>query len=191
MPESLSKEIVYKTPLLDPNNLPEGYYIDKQGCIRDNKMHQIQRGGAALNNKGRQKNSTFIGKLNKKFKHDDIIVDQLYKMITYDHDKDMVINSKGKSVRVHYPRVKETDKLAAIKLVLAYVYGRPHTNITIDKTVDIKIEAKMHQVAELIHQNRDRLQIIQGGKEEEVIDVEPVENDDIVEDIIKDEVNDG
>ena len=99
-------------------------------------------------------------------------------MITYDHDKHMYTNAEGKQKRVRFPAVNENTRLEAIKLVLAYMYGKPHTQVTIDKNVDIKIDAKMHQIAELVSKNRDKLKIVQSDIiTDEVIDAEVVDKD--------------
>ena len=185
-PDHNKEELPHKKGPLDPNNLPDDYELDEKGCIRHSKYKYVVAGGAAMNlegNKTSRKN--FATKLRKKFGDDSgKLVDELAKIICYDWDKDTYTNDKGKQVRVRFPRVKEADRLAAIKLVLAYRYGQPSQQVNVDENVNIKIDARMHQVAELISRNRDNLKVLPGGKQEDVIDVEH-------EDIITDEEANG
>ena len=169
---------------LDPENLPPGYHLDKNGCIRHSKGHFVVKGGAAMNPSGRPKTHNFVEKLKRRFGEDSsIIVNELLKIITYDHSKDTYVNKEGKIRRVQFPRVKESDRINAIKLVLAYRYGQPAAQLNVDQNVDIKIDARMHQVAELISKNRENLKVLPGGKEQEVIEAEfeDVEEKDIVD----------
>ncbi len=155
---------------LDPDNLPDGYYVDNKGCIRDSVKQFLVAGGAALNIEGKPKgpHSTIIKQLKKRFKNGEVLIDELYKMITYDFGSDYYVNNAGEKKKTQFPRVKENDRLSAIKITMAYLYGRPFTNITIDKHVDIKIEAKMHQVAELVSKNREKLKVVSKDKELEI-----------------------
>lgn len=172
---------------LDPHNLPEGFRLDERGVIRD-QLGRMQKGGAGLNPSGRSNwNKKFVENLRKKFKNGSVILDELYKMIAYDYDKDFRVNEEGKKIWPRFPRVKESDKIAAIKIATAYMAGLPTSTQVIDKNVDIQINAKMHKVAELIHRNKHELRLVE-GKDEEVTDIEETSDDsEFIKDIISDE----
>lgn len=194
---------------LDPQNLPPGYYVDDIGCIRCKKTDIFVEGGETVPANitkrtikdrvaKRHKSDTLVEKLKTKFKEGDILINQLYSIVKYDYAKDLFKSGKkdenGEDIltRPQSPRVKEADRISAIKIVLGYMYGQPSRQITVDKNVDIKIDAKMHHVAELLSQNRDKLKVIEGGKTEDIIDIKPepdkIEEKDNVNKIINDEL---
>jgi hypothetical protein len=63
-------------------------------------------------------------------------------------------NSKPK-VKKHFYNAK--NQMEAIKLLMAYYFGKPKESKVIEGTVDVKVEEKITNITKLITQNADRL----------------------------------
>ena len=110
-------------------------------------------------------------------------VDELIKMITYDpvkaeqeylqYCKDNNISRPQKFD--HY--YKAPDKFRALELVLKYNVGSPPQKIEKTEDINVQIEHKISNIAKLVSQNKEYLQLIEGGKKDnDIIDGEEIKN---------------
>ncbi len=108
----------------------------------------------------------------------DRLIDELWKMALYDpdlaeeqHKERHKVNAKPPTFK---PWITPSIKMEAIKLLAAYDIGTPAQKIERDENVNVNVNYKATHIAKLIHQNKDRLKLIQGGMDEDIIDVEVV-----------------
>ena len=144
---------------------PDAYSINENGVIRNKRTGHLVKGSKSINPLGKPKiQKNLRAELQKRFGEDGKgLVKKLEEIILYDYDSHREDNPK-----VFKPKFEGHHQLKALELAMHYMFGRPSETIHVDQEVDLTIETKMHRVAKLINDNKDKLRLIQGGG---VIDV--------------------
>jgi hypothetical protein len=163
--------------LITQDELPVGYVVDGHGIVR-NEFGKFVKHFAlppAIRKKAKEAHRVFKRKVKMTRMLDDefgpncvSLIDMLSNIIFYDQAKEGHRWSEWKS----------SERLKALELALSYRHGRPHTHKKIDQTVDIKYDAKISVINELIEKNKDKLKLIVDNtnavdaefEEEEIID---------------------
>jgi hypothetical protein len=56
-------------------------------------------------------------------------------------------------------------QMQALQLLMAYYFGRPSEKLQVDQNVNINIEKKVGIITKLISDNKERLKLVEGGRE--------------------------
>ena len=154
-----------ETKALTPTVMPD-ISIDENGVMRDRKTGKLLPGTVSPNPSGRPGGQkTLRRELKKRFGEDGKgLVKKLEEIIEYDYDVD-----KKEHPEKFKPKYEAHHQLKALEMAMHYLFGKPSESMHVDQAVDLTIETKMHKVAKLINDNKDKLRIIQGGGPVDVI----------------------
>jgi len=145
--------------MITQDELPIGYTVDPHGIVRNEYGQFVKhyalppqvRERAKTAHRKFKKNTDLRKMLDQEFGPKCVsIMDLLGNIVFYDQAR-----SKHK-----WAEWKSAERLKAIELVLAYRYGRPSTHKSIDQKIDVKYDAKISVINELIEKNKDKIKLI-------------------------------
>lgn len=148
--------------------VPTEIHGDPEGVIRTS-TGQFQQGTKSPPSAFHQRNKNLIKNIEKKCGNNaDTLVQKLINIAMYDPEQQEKYVDKEDGLTKYRKKsfhfYNSQTQLAALTLLMKYVFGNPRKEVQIDKNVDIKIEKKVADLTRLINDNQDRLQIINGGR---------------------------
>lgn len=136
------------------------------GILRDVKTGRLLPGTKSMNPKGKTRQKGIRNELKRRFGDDGkALAAKLAEIIMYDYDQDKKIHTE-----LRRPRYEAHNQLKAIEMAMQYMFGRPSESVHVDQDVDITVETKMHRIAKLINDNKDKLRVIKGGAQDVITD---------------------
>jgi len=140
--------------------------VNEKGVMRDKRTGRLLPGTKGLNKKGNPKQKSLKKELMRLFGDDGkMLAKKLAEIIFYDFEEDKKLHKdiKRRKYEGHH-------QLKAMEMALHYMVGKPSESLHIDQDVDLTVDTKMHKIAKLINDNKDKLRLIQGGATDVVTD---------------------
>lgn len=133
--------------------------VNEFGVIRDKRTGRLLPGSKSLNPSGKPLQRGLKKELRKRFGDNGKgLVDKLVEILDYDFSLDVKQNPGKKK-----PDWEGYQKMKALEMAFHYLFGKPNESVHVDQEVDLTIETKMHKIAKLINDNKDKLRVIEGG----------------------------
>ncbi len=144
---------------IEKEKIGDDLYKYPDGTLR-NSLGQLQKGSAQLCTTGskRNRNKKLEAYLDMTIGNDGKrAIDRLLDIAFYDYD------SKGAEKK---PLHSTSNQLEAIKVILAYQFGRPRQSIEKQVDIDLSVEHRIAHVTKLLQQNKKVISNV------EVIDID-------------------
>jgi len=152
-----------------------GVTTDEYGVKRDSK-YQLVKGTANPRQAVKERKALKAYMTMKVQGGGDRLIDELWKMALYDPElaeEQFKDRNKDKSPPPTFrPWITPSIKMEAIKMIAAYEVGTPTQKI--DKKETLEIGDNFTDVAKLLHEKKQKLKLLSGGKDEDIIDVEEI-----------------
>ena len=168
-----------------PTDLPPNAIVDRNGQWRDKDTGQLVKGTPGNDNSGRPRRMRMLDRLVRDKCGEDVehIVNQLVEVAMYNPDV-YDVDKDGKPVKRKSHYYNANHKMEAIKIIMAYYFGKPQEQKFIDIQKNVSITGKLASVAQLVTKNAINIKDLKN------VTPRPI-NEDVANEIVEDIYDDA